>query len=138
MPTNCPTRPSAGSQRTNRTRRFTNWRQTYENPIRDPAHHRKPSRSEKAPGLVGFDRRRDLALLLTALKEKLVCKFARLPAPLASAWFFSLTTLVSNQLDRHIPTTDPLLVSAWGLARSATSPWWSAITSPSNKSRRNT
>ena len=37
---------------------------------------------------------------------------------------YKLTTLVSNQLDRHAPTTDPLLVNAWGLTRSATSPWW--------------
>jgi uncharacterized protein (TIGR03118 family) len=37
---------------------------------------------------------------------------------------YRLTTLVSNQVDRHAPNTDPLLVNAWGLARSATSPWW--------------
>ena len=37
---------------------------------------------------------------------------------------YRLTTLVSNQLDDHAPNTDPLLVNAWGLARSATSPWW--------------
>jgi uncharacterized protein (TIGR03118 family) len=37
---------------------------------------------------------------------------------------YQLTNLVSNQLDKHATTTDPLLVNAWGLARSATSPWW--------------
>ena len=37
---------------------------------------------------------------------------------------YRLTNLVSNQLDTHAPTTDPLLANAWGLARSATSPWW--------------
>ena len=37
---------------------------------------------------------------------------------------YHLTTLVSNQVDRHAPNTDPLLVNAWGLARSATSAWW--------------
>jgi uncharacterized protein (TIGR03118 family) len=37
---------------------------------------------------------------------------------------YQLTNLVSNQLDKHAPTTDPLLVNAWGIARSATSPWW--------------
>jgi len=37
---------------------------------------------------------------------------------------YRLTTLVSNQLDEHAPNTDPLLVNAWGLTRSATSPWW--------------
>ncbi|HKV38233.1 MAG TPA: TIGR03118 family protein, partial [Blastocatellia bacterium] len=37
---------------------------------------------------------------------------------------YHLTNLVSNQLDGHTPNTDPLLVNAWGLARSATSPWW--------------
>ncbi len=31
--------------------------------------------------------------------------------------------LVSNQLGQA-PTIDPLLANAWGLARSATSPWW--------------
>jgi len=37
---------------------------------------------------------------------------------------YQLTNLVSNQIDEHAPNTDPLLVNAWGLARSATSPWW--------------
>jgi uncharacterized protein (TIGR03118 family) len=37
---------------------------------------------------------------------------------------YHLTHLVSNQVDEHAPNTDPLLVNAWGLARSATSPWW--------------
>ena len=37
---------------------------------------------------------------------------------------YQLTNLVSNQLDKHATTTDPLLVNAWGLARSAGSPWW--------------
>src|SRR5580692_4785046 len=36
---------------------------------------------------------------------------------------YHLTNLVSNQL-HHAPTIDPLLANAWGLARSATSPWW--------------
>jgi uncharacterized protein (TIGR03118 family) len=37
---------------------------------------------------------------------------------------YQLTNLVSNQFDEHAATTDPLLVNAWGLTRSATSPWW--------------
>jgi uncharacterized protein (TIGR03118 family) len=37
---------------------------------------------------------------------------------------YRLTILVSNQIDENAPNTDPLLVNAWGLARSATSPWW--------------
>jgi uncharacterized protein (TIGR03118 family) len=37
---------------------------------------------------------------------------------------YHLTTLVSNQLDRHTTNIDPLLANAWGLARGATSPWW--------------
>jgi len=37
---------------------------------------------------------------------------------------YRLTNLVSNQVNEHAPNTDPLLVNAWGLARSATSPWW--------------
>ncbi|MGA7793620.1 MAG: TIGR03118 family protein [Candidatus Acidiferrales bacterium] len=37
---------------------------------------------------------------------------------------YHLTNLVSNQIDENAPNTDPLLVNAWGLARSATSPWW--------------
>jgi uncharacterized protein (TIGR03118 family) len=37
---------------------------------------------------------------------------------------YHLTKLVSNQIDQHAPNTDPLLVNAWGLARSATSSWW--------------
>jgi uncharacterized protein (TIGR03118 family) len=39
---------------------------------------------------------------------------------------YRLTNLVSNQIDEKTPNTDPLLVNAWGLARSATSPWWVA------------
>jgi uncharacterized protein (TIGR03118 family) len=38
---------------------------------------------------------------------------------------YKLTNLVSNQLGQA-PTIDPLLANAWGLARSATSPWWVA------------
>ena len=37
---------------------------------------------------------------------------------------YQLTNLVSNQIDENTPNTDPLLVNPWGLARSATSPWW--------------
>ena len=37
---------------------------------------------------------------------------------------YQLTNLVSNQLNQHATTTDPLLVNAWGIARSATSPFW--------------
>lgn len=37
---------------------------------------------------------------------------------------YHLTNLVSNQIDENAPNTDPLLVNAWGLARSAISPWW--------------
>lgn len=37
---------------------------------------------------------------------------------------YRLTNLVSNQINEHAPNTDPLLVNAWGLARSAGSPWW--------------
>ena len=36
---------------------------------------------------------------------------------------YQVTNLVSNQVGRA-PTIDPLLGNAWGLARSATSPWW--------------
>jgi len=36
---------------------------------------------------------------------------------------YRLTNLDSNQVGQA-PTIDPLLANAWGLARSATSPWW--------------
>lgn len=36
---------------------------------------------------------------------------------------YRLTNLVSNQVNQA-PNTDPLLVNAWGLTRSAGSPWW--------------
>ena len=39
---------------------------------------------------------------------------------------YQLTNLVSNQLDAHATTVDPLLANPWGLARSAGSPWWLA------------
>jgi uncharacterized protein (TIGR03118 family) len=47
-----------------------------------------------------------------------------LMAPALAQAQYQLTNLVSNQLDKHATTTDPLLVNAWGLARSAGSPWW--------------
>ncbi len=37
---------------------------------------------------------------------------------------YQLTNLVSNQLSSQAPTIDPLLANPWGLARSATGPWW--------------
>jgi uncharacterized protein (TIGR03118 family) len=37
---------------------------------------------------------------------------------------YHLTNLVSNQVDSHAPTIDPLLANPWGMARSAGSPWW--------------
>lgn len=36
---------------------------------------------------------------------------------------YQVTNLVSNQV-HQAPNIDPLLANAWGLARSATSPWW--------------
>ncbi len=36
---------------------------------------------------------------------------------------YRITNLVSNQV-HQAPTIDPLLANPWGLARSATSPWW--------------
>jgi len=36
---------------------------------------------------------------------------------------YHITNLVSNQVGQA-PTIDPLLANAWGLARSATGPWW--------------
>jgi uncharacterized protein (TIGR03118 family) len=36
---------------------------------------------------------------------------------------YHFKNLVSNQL-HQAPTTDPLIENAWGLARSATGPWW--------------
>jgi len=36
---------------------------------------------------------------------------------------YHLTNLVSDQV-HQAPTIDPLLANAWGLARSATGPWW--------------
>jgi uncharacterized protein (TIGR03118 family) len=43
---------------------------------------------------------------------------------------FAITPLVSDQ-PGVAPTTDSNLVNAWGLARSATSPWWVADNEPS-------
>jgi uncharacterized protein (TIGR03118 family) len=39
---------------------------------------------------------------------------------------YQITVLVSNQFNEHPANTDPLLVNAWGLTRSAGSPWWVA------------
>jgi len=45
---------------------------------------------------------------------------------------YQLINLVSNQV-RLGPFTDPLLANAWGLARSATSPWWVSDTTPAGR-----
>jgi uncharacterized protein (TIGR03118 family) len=37
---------------------------------------------------------------------------------------YKLTTLDSNQVKQSTNTADPQIVNAWGLARSAGSPWW--------------
>jgi uncharacterized protein (TIGR03118 family) len=37
---------------------------------------------------------------------------------------YKLTTLDSNQVKQSTNTPDPLIVNAWGLARSPGSPWW--------------
>lgn len=39
---------------------------------------------------------------------------------------YRLTNLASNQVNEKAANMDPLLVNAWGLARSAGSPWWVA------------
>lgn len=50
--------------------------------------------------------------------------FVLLMVPALAKAQYQLTNLVSNQLDAHAPTIDPLLANPWGLARSAGSPWW--------------
>ena len=37
---------------------------------------------------------------------------------------YRVTNLVSNQIHEHAANIDPLLVNAWGLTRTPTSPWW--------------
>jgi len=37
---------------------------------------------------------------------------------------YKLTTLDSNQVKQSTNTADPLIVNAWGMARSSSSPWW--------------
>lgn len=49
---------------------------------------------------------------------------ALLMVPALTQAQYQLTNLVSNQFDELPSNTDPLLVNAWGLTRSAGSPWW--------------
>jgi uncharacterized protein (TIGR03118 family) len=58
----------------------------------------------------------------TAVAASLGLVLLMLSAPAQAQ--YRLTNLVSNQIDQRAPNTDPLLVNAWGLTRSATSPWW--------------
>src|SRR5215472_10200415 len=58
----------------------------------------------------------------TAVTACLGLVFFMLSAPAQAQ--YRLTNLVSNQVDVHASSTDPLLVNAWGLTRGATSPWW--------------
>ena len=58
------------------------------------------------------------------------------PGPPGGA--YKVTPLVSD-IPGVAPSTDPDLVNAWGLARSATSPWWVADNGPDERaSRRST
>jgi uncharacterized protein (TIGR03118 family) len=59
-----------------------------------------------------------LALAIAAL-------FATVPLQAAEGNSYTVTPLVSDQ-PGVAPVTDPNLVNAWGLAASATSPWWVA------------
>ncbi len=66
-----------------------------------------------------------MQLCKTAAAACLGVVLSMLPAPAEAQ--YQLTNLVSNQLHQFpntAPTIDPLLANAWGLARSATSPWW--------------
>ncbi len=63
-------------------------------------------------------------MLVSQDRSRLLLGLALLMVPALAQAQYQLTTLVSNQFDEHPANTDPLLVNAWGLARSATSPWW--------------
>jgi uncharacterized protein (TIGR03118 family) len=58
----------------------------------------------------------------TALAACVALVFLIVSAPARAQ--YHLTNLDSNQIEKHAANTDPLIVNAWGLARSATSPWW--------------
>ena len=45
---------------------------------------------------------------------------------------YQLTTLDSNQVKQSTNTADPLIVNAWGLARSPGSPWFAGDVGGSN------
>jgi uncharacterized protein (TIGR03118 family) len=62
-----------------------------------------------------------MQLRRTAVAACIGVLFLMLSAPAEAQYL--LTNLVSNQVGQA-PTIDPLLANAWGLARSATSPWW--------------
>ena len=59
----------------------------------------------------------------TAIADCLGLVLLMVSAPAQAQYL--LTNLVSNQV-HQAPHIDPLLANAWGLARSATSPWWIA------------
>jgi uncharacterized protein (TIGR03118 family) len=58
-----------------------------------------------------------ITAVATCLGLGLLMASAKAPAQ------YAITNLVSNQVGQA-PTIDPLLANPWGLARSATSPWW--------------
>jgi uncharacterized protein (TIGR03118 family) len=51
---------------------------------------------------------------------------------------FVVTPLVSDVAGAGAPVVDPNLVNAWGLARSATSPWWVADNGPDPSTSKST
>jgi uncharacterized protein (TIGR03118 family) len=80
-----------------------------------------PSRRFDAPSTPDFKKEMNMQVRRIAVAA---CFGAVLLMLSASAQAqYHITSLVSNQLGQA-PTIDPLLANAWGLARSATSPWW--------------
>src|SRR6266516_5662673 len=67
-------------------------------------------------------------ILRTTLAAAVGCLALAAAAPLPAAppgLVYTVTPLVSD-VPGAAPATDPNLVNGWGLARSATSPWWVA------------
>ena len=68
----------------------------------------------------------EMSMQIRGIAVALCLGLVLLMVPALAQAQYQLTNLVSNQVDSHAPTIDPLLANAWGLARSAGSPWWIA------------
>src|SRR5262249_53687180 len=101
---------------------------------RGAPYHRASSPRERSTPMHGVLRRSTLVAAVLALALLAALQAAAGPP----GGDYTVTTLVTNVPGPTPPNHDPDLVNAWGLARSATSPWWVADNGPDPSTSKST